>query len=216
MNEIKEDEKAAFNNLYQIYIHASKRRKLIFRLSKNEFYKLIKSKCFYCKIKPLQIFKAGKRRLIYNGIDRVDNSKGYIKSNCVSCCKYCNFLKGRKNKDEFLEQLKFTKNPMKYLEKILPKMLRKIDSINMETQIQPKKNTSKYKKLNKELGIITIIRYKNRKLYNTDSSKYVNLVDIYKLNNENVKFRVLCDKTKKDVTNYVIKTIEYHKALNKL
>ncbi len=30
----------------------------------------------------------------YNGIDRVDNSKGYILSNCKPCCGHCNYIKG--------------------------------------------------------------------------------------------------------------------------
>jgi hypothetical protein len=29
---------------------------------------------------------------VYNGIDRVDNNKQYIKENLVSCCKKCNFI----------------------------------------------------------------------------------------------------------------------------
>lgn len=28
-----------------------------------------------------------------SGIDRVDNNKGYVEGNCVSCCFYCNSYK---------------------------------------------------------------------------------------------------------------------------
>ncbi len=37
-----------------------------------------------------------------NGIDRIDNNIGYIKSNCVSCCKACNFAKGRLSRYTFI------------------------------------------------------------------------------------------------------------------
>lgn len=30
----------------------------------------------------------------YNGIDRLDNTKGYTPENSVACCKHCNSLKG--------------------------------------------------------------------------------------------------------------------------
>lgn len=30
---------------------------------------------------------------ISNGIDRIDNNRGYVKENCVPCCKTCNYAK---------------------------------------------------------------------------------------------------------------------------
>ena len=37
-----------------------------------------------------------------NGIDRVDNDKGYVKNNVVSCCSKCNRSKFRGTQEEFL------------------------------------------------------------------------------------------------------------------
>ena len=37
-----------------------------------------------------------------NGIDRVDNNKGYISGNCVSCCTDCNTAKMARTQEEFL------------------------------------------------------------------------------------------------------------------
>lgn len=39
----------------------------------------------------------------YNGIDRVDNSKGYTITNCVTCCKTCNSAKSNMTTSNFLE-----------------------------------------------------------------------------------------------------------------
>ena len=51
-------------------------------ISETEFNLIAETECHYCG-------KAGP-----NGIDRFDNLKGYIKSNCVPCCKHCNYVKG--------------------------------------------------------------------------------------------------------------------------
>lgn len=37
-----------------------------------------------------------------NGIDRVDNSKGYTSDNCVPCCWACNNAKKNNSSSEFL------------------------------------------------------------------------------------------------------------------
>ena len=45
-----------------------------------------------------------------NGIDRVDNSIGYVEGNCAPCCKTCNFMKHAHNRDFFISHvLKITK-----------------------------------------------------------------------------------------------------------
>ena len=60
--------------------------------------------CFYCNSEPLNTqpdIRYGKKEkliitdfvLKYNGIDRIDSSKGYENNNVVSCCKNCNSAK---------------------------------------------------------------------------------------------------------------------------
>ena len=43
---------------------------------------------------------------VYNGVDRVDNERGYSLENCVPCCKFCNRMKRDLGKKEFLEHIK--------------------------------------------------------------------------------------------------------------
>lgn len=38
------------------------------------------------------------------GIDRIDNSLGYTKENCQSCCKVCNIMCGRLTVEQFLKK----------------------------------------------------------------------------------------------------------------
>lgn len=45
-------------------------------------------------------------KIAYNGIDRVDPTKGYIIDNCVPCCTTCNYMKRILQRDEFLDHVK--------------------------------------------------------------------------------------------------------------
>lgn len=85
------------------------------------FKKLSLSNCFYCNSEPLnkqpdiryETRYGKKEKLIitdfvlqYNGIDRIDSSKGYEYNNVVSCCKNCNSAKMELSTDEFKNQIK--------------------------------------------------------------------------------------------------------------
>jgi hypothetical protein len=96
------------NALFVHYRIGAKKRGLSFSLNKDEFFVLSMSRCHYCGAEPLAEYynssKKTKQRLcIYNGIDRVDNSKGYEIKNCVPCCKVCNMAKRLMSRNEFLE-----------------------------------------------------------------------------------------------------------------
>lgn len=98
---------AAFNNIYASYRSGANRRGIAFELSKEEFKGLITQDCFYCGVSPTCV-KSGKEiygEFIYNGIDRVDNSKGYIIDNCVPCCKFCNIAKRDLSQKEFIRKI---------------------------------------------------------------------------------------------------------------
>lgn len=95
---------AAFNSLYARYRSSAKRHNHIFSLNKIEFKQLISGNCYYCGTRPTQIKNncGGNGSYIYNGVDRVDNTKDYIITNCVSCCKRCNRAKDVMSQQEFL------------------------------------------------------------------------------------------------------------------
>jgi len=72
----------------------AKNRNYVWNLSNEEFDKLIVSKCFYCGSQKQTKRAYNNWGIIeFTGIDRVDNSIGYVLSNCVPCCKQCNFIK---------------------------------------------------------------------------------------------------------------------------
>jgi hypothetical protein len=56
---------------------------------------LMTNKCYYCD------FLDDKYS---NGIDRMDSKVGYILTNCVSCCKTCNFIKKSLDARTFVER----------------------------------------------------------------------------------------------------------------
>lgn len=82
---------AAANNLYASYmLNCVRDRGYEFELTKVEFLNLTTQNCYYCDKPPSQIKKSKISQYVYNGIDRVDNSKGYLKNNVVACCIECN------------------------------------------------------------------------------------------------------------------------------
>jgi len=94
---------ACFNMLYHDYERGASKRNIYFNLSKDEFRILTKQKCNYCGTVPTTKIEANNKYYIYNGVDRIDNSKGYTKENCVSCCKRCNLAKREMSYEEFKE-----------------------------------------------------------------------------------------------------------------
>jgi hypothetical protein len=102
---------AAFNKLYYSYGKNAENRGIKFSLSKKYFRTLTKRKCKYCGVEPRQVFyQWGSHGIttpyIYNGVDRVNNELGYIKTNVVTCCKICNQAKLNSSLEEFTDWIK--------------------------------------------------------------------------------------------------------------
>ncbi len=95
-------------SMYRAYTSRSKRKRNAFELSYEQFEKLLLGDCFYCGIEPSSIYKnrGYNKGIVYNGIDRIDSSKGYIKENVVPCCWQCNCAKQSFSVDEFYEWVK--------------------------------------------------------------------------------------------------------------
>ena len=95
---------AAKRIAYKRYKDNARIRKLDFKLSFEQFLNLTQQNCHYCGSGPSNFSKGnGNGDFKYNGIDRIDNSKGYFIENCVTCCEDCNKAKRDKPYNEFLE-----------------------------------------------------------------------------------------------------------------
>lgn len=108
---VKNRMNSAFNHLFVIYKSTAKRQGHCFKLTKEEFYKLVTSDCYLCGIKPSSVIKptakiAISKEFFYNGIDRIDSSIGYISGNVASCCTTCNRMKLDHNLDYFINHIK--------------------------------------------------------------------------------------------------------------
>lgn len=103
----EKSKKSPFKSLYGSYKRGASKRGLNFDLLIEYFISLLTSNCYYCDYPPKQNFKKDGSLFgcLYNGIDRVDNSKGYTKENSVPCCKFCNFSKSKGTEEEFKEWL---------------------------------------------------------------------------------------------------------------
>lgn len=97
--------------LFKQYQRGARRKGHEFCLSKSQAEEFFQSNCYYCGVKPsraLTVRGNGKNKtyaytFLYNGIDRRDNDKGYLPSNCDPCCTTCNFLKRNMPAEEFEE-----------------------------------------------------------------------------------------------------------------
>ena len=99
---------AAFNVLFSAYKRSARVRGHSFQLSQELFRKLTQQVCHYCGQAPSKVHKPShcNGMYVYNGIDRVDNSKGYVRGNVVACCVVCNRWKQARSQEKFLEQVK--------------------------------------------------------------------------------------------------------------
>lgn len=106
--KVKENNENRLKNIkvqYYNYKYKSNKYRLKFELSLEQFDTIVKMPCYYCGI----IQDKG-----FNGIDRMDQTQGYVYENCASCCKVCNFLKGSVDNISFLQRVEhiLTKNSM--------------------------------------------------------------------------------------------------------
>ena len=83
---------ASLNYLIRTYKKNAKRRNIRFSLTKDQFRAITKKNCYYCNIAPYaKATNTGRfvnGSYIYNGIDRLDNKKGYTKEKIVYLAVY--------------------------------------------------------------------------------------------------------------------------------
>jgi hypothetical protein len=86
-----------FKTYYKTYYTKAHKRDYEFTLTEDFFLKIISSPCHYCAY-----FKEGEAV----GIDRINNSIGYLPENCVPCCEVCNRMKSFYHPAFFVEKAK--------------------------------------------------------------------------------------------------------------
>ena len=118
---------------YSDYKRRAKKKNLHFEFNENEFNNIRKNKCYIC----------GKENSNdhFNGVDRIDNIKGYIKDNVASCCMTCNYLKRDLEYDKFMYKLY----------EIYNKLITN-NGVNMNNNINNEQN-----KINKKIKYETVI-----------------------------------------------------------
>lgn len=94
---------AAFNDIFRNARRRAMASGREWKLTKEQVRFLTKQDCYYCGQAPSQSM-GGKRHngfYTYNGLDRVDNTKGYTIENVVPCCGTCNIAKRATSLNEF-------------------------------------------------------------------------------------------------------------------
>lgn len=88
--------------MIQLVKWGASKRKIIYRLTREQFVAVVTKPCFYCGAEP-----AFKKRPTYasgvavTGIDRINSAKGYEPGNVISCCWVCNRAKGDMSAEDF-------------------------------------------------------------------------------------------------------------------
>lgn len=92
LNENKRKNIKAKLNYYKC---RAKLKNIIWNIDDDYAFELFNDKCIYCNCDPDDY---------YNGIDRIDNAKGYELTNVATACRICNMLKACMDYDIFLKR----------------------------------------------------------------------------------------------------------------
>jgi len=87
----------AINVGFSIYKYGAKKRGKDFELEPEMFDFIISKECYICGKQNSENHQ--------NGIDRIDNNKGYLSDNCAACCSECNRMKRALDLEMMLNKL---------------------------------------------------------------------------------------------------------------
>ena len=99
----KSSEEITWKNHYGIVKGRQNSKERGFDLTFEQFVEISKQPCFYCDTEPTPSkgHRSWSTYININGLDRVDNNLGYLYSNVVACCIYCNMAKRDRSQEEF-------------------------------------------------------------------------------------------------------------------
>lgn len=96
------------NDQWNVFRKAARKKGDNF-ITKDEWLDLSQRVCVYCGVAPSNCRKAAvpyAEDFWYNGIDRIDSSKGYVVENVQPACWVCNRMKGNMSHDDFLAHIR--------------------------------------------------------------------------------------------------------------
>lgn len=105
LGEVPLELAAKYFDKYDQYKSRAKKSGLMFALSIEQFYMVCTARCYVCN-------RDGKK--VELGVDRMNNTKGYVYTNVAPCCWDCNRMKSDMTIVEFKEYVKGI-NPNHYL-----------------------------------------------------------------------------------------------------
>lgn len=93
----------ARNYIFSNYQASARKRGRAWEITFEEFCGLTSQDCHYCGAPPSNATrdKNGEGMFTYNGLDRVDPSRGYATDNVVPACIVCNRAKADMSREEF-------------------------------------------------------------------------------------------------------------------
>lgn len=91
---------------YLTVLRTASRRSLSWEISESQWLLLATRDCFYCGSEPGNMIS--EYGFKYNGLDRIDSSKGYTLTNVVTSCKICNRSKSDMSQKDFYDWIKRT------------------------------------------------------------------------------------------------------------
>lgn len=99
---------AAAHGLFITYKNSAANRGISFSLDEfTVFRPMTRQVCAFCGAPPQSEFKTKHHEkcgsYVYNGIDRVDNTKGYVDGNVLTSCIVCNRSKNQKSVEDFID-----------------------------------------------------------------------------------------------------------------
>lgn len=107
-------EEIAKRRIFYNYKKGAIKRGIDFCLTEEDIWKFCQYNCIYCNSKPKNKLYIKNEIVFYNGIDRMENNKGYVLSNCGPCCGECNMMKrGMDYRDFALKIMLICKNIVK-------------------------------------------------------------------------------------------------------
>ena len=92
---------------WRTYRNNARTRNLPFKITYDEFLRLIELPCHYCgqvggNILQASLGRSGDEYYEYTGLDRADNTFGYVQGNVIPCCCTCNRAKNRMPESDFM------------------------------------------------------------------------------------------------------------------